>query len=93
MEVSGSIKIQQIFLNLQIQRIFTQDYFDLLMCFRYTSLDPSSCIYIDQLSQLQRLLETLKNEKEVAVDLEHHSYRSFQGITCLMQVWNGLGMN
>ena len=24
--------------------------------------------------------------KEIAIDLEHHSYRSFQGFTCLMQV-------
>jgi exosome complex exonuclease RRP6 len=24
--------------------------------------------------------------KEVAIDLEHHSYRSYQGFTCLMQV-------
>lgn len=23
---------------------------------------------------------------EIAVDLEHHSYRTYQGITCLMQV-------
>ena len=24
--------------------------------------------------------------REIAVDLEHHSYRSFQGFTCLMQI-------
>lgn len=36
--------------------------------------------------QLNSLLETLRNCKEFAVDLEHHSYRSFMGITCLMQI-------
>ncbi len=26
------------------------------------------------------------NVKEIAVDLEHHNYRSFLGFTCLMQI-------
>jgi len=26
------------------------------------------------------------NVKEIAVDLEHHNYRSFMGFTCLMQI-------
>lgn len=36
--------------------------------------------------QLESLLNDLQNYTEFAVDLEHHSYRSFMGITCLMQV-------
>jgi exosome complex exonuclease RRP6 len=36
--------------------------------------------------ELKNLCETLKNEREFAVDLEHHSYRSYQGITCLIQI-------
>lgn len=32
------------------------------------------------------LVETLKREKSIAVDLEHHDYRSYQGFTCLIQV-------
>ena len=28
----------------------------------------------------------LEKSREIAVDLEHHSYRSFQGFTCVMQV-------
>lgn len=36
--------------------------------------------------QLESLLKDLQNYTEIAVDLEHHSYRSFLGITCLMQV-------
>lgn len=32
------------------------------------------------------MAERLAVAKEVAVDLEHHSHRSFQGITCLMQI-------
>lgn len=36
--------------------------------------------------QLDALAEHLKECKEFAVDLEHHSYRSFKGFTCLMQI-------
>lgn len=35
---------------------------------------------------LQRLIEDLKSCKDIAIDLEHHSMRSFQGLTCLMQI-------
>ncbi|RMD41093.1 hypothetical protein DV735_g4042, partial [Chaetothyriales sp. CBS 134920] len=36
-------------------------------------------------AMLQMVVE-LKRAKEVAVDLEHHSYRSYVGIVCLMQI-------
>lgn len=35
---------------------------------------------------LNNLLNELYNYKEIAIDLEHHSYRTFMGITCLMQI-------
>ncbi|KAL1490352.1 hypothetical protein ABEB36_013063 [Hypothenemus hampei] len=36
--------------------------------------------------QLPQLVEELNKFKILAIDLEHHSYRSFMGITCLMQI-------
>lgn len=36
--------------------------------------------------ELNDLLNELHKHKEFAVDVEHHSYRSFMGITCLMQI-------
>ena len=41
---------------------------------------------IVSLEALQRMAEELDGVKEVAVDLEHHHWRSFLGLTCLMQV-------
>lgn len=35
---------------------------------------------------LTRLLLKLRQVSEVAVDLEHHSYRSYYGFVCLMQI-------
>ncbi len=32
------------------------------------------------------MVQHLATAQEVAVDLEHHHYRSFQGFTCLMQL-------
>lgn len=60
-------------------------------------------MFIDTKEDLVDLIQTLKNETEIAVDLEvklfyfknrvkcfyllqHHSYRTFQGFTCLIQI-------
>ena len=33
---------------------------------------------------LDKLVSSLSKVKEIAIDLEHHSHRSYLGITCLM---------
>uniref|UniRef100_A0AAY5F050 Exosome complex component 10 n=1 Tax=Electrophorus electricus TaxID=8005 RepID=A0AAY5F050_ELEEL len=52
----------------------------------YKPLAETSCKFIDTLEDLVALNEKLAKTTEFAVDLEHHSYRSFLGITCLMQI-------
>ncbi|KAG5281909.1 hypothetical protein AALO_G00050130 [Alosa alosa] len=52
----------------------------------YKPLDETNCQFIDTLDDLVALNEKLCNTTVFAVDLEHHSYRSFLGITCLMQI-------
>jgi exosome complex exonuclease RRP6 len=42
--------------------------------------------YIYREEDLEGLIQELLNVREIAIDLENHSYRSFQGFTCLMQV-------
>ncbi|RZC34489.1 exosome component 10, partial [Asbolus verrucosus] len=49
-------------------------------------LSTTPLVEIDKPEQLDDLVETLRTYKEFAVDLEHHSYRSFMGITCLLQI-------
>lgn len=44
------------------------------------------CHWVDTEGKLQELAEKLEASTEFAVDLEHHSYRSYLGFTCLMQV-------
>jgi len=41
---------------------------------------------VDNVETLQQMISELKHFKELAVDLEHHDYRSYYGIVCLMQI-------
>lgn len=43
-------------------------------------------IYVDTEESFNNMLRDLLTVDELAVDLEHHSLHSFQGLTCLMQV-------
>lgn len=51
-----------------------------------TDINSAAYNYIDTEAKLVKMLNELKSFKEIAVDLEHHSYRTFLGITCLMQI-------
>ncbi|XP_067005258.2 exosome complex component 10 homolog [Anabrus simplex] len=52
----------------------------------YTPLSDTPMVVITTPADIAILMADLKSYSEIAVDLEHHSYRSFQGITCLMQI-------
>ncbi|XP_044301392.1 exosome component 10 isoform X3 [Varanus komodoensis] len=44
------------------------------------------CHFVTTVDELVELNEKLRGCKDFAVDLEHHAYRSFLGLTCLMQI-------
>ncbi|QSL64779.1 hypothetical protein MERGE_002081 [Pneumocystis wakefieldiae] len=50
------------------------------------SFNDSKAIWVNTVEILEEMLKNLKNATEVAVDLEHHDYRSYQGFVCLMQI-------
>lgn len=50
------------------------------------SIETTPLKYVNSEATLKELLEDIRKVKEISVDLEHHSYRTFQGITCLMQI-------
>ncbi|KAM9521449.1 exosome complex component 10 [Guaruba guarouba] len=52
----------------------------------YRPIKETPCHFITTLDELVELNEKLTNCKDFALDLEHHSYRSFLGLTCLMQI-------
>ncbi len=42
--------------------------------------------YVDTIDELKKMVGVLEKEMAIAVDLENHSMRSFQGFVCLMQI-------
>ena len=52
----------------------------------YKALDETPFTFVDSEEKLSDLKRKLEASKEIAVDLEHHDHRSYQGFTCLMQV-------
>lgn len=49
-------------------------------------LAASPVTWVDTPESLAAMVASLGGCREVALDLEHHSYHSFQGFTCLLQV-------
>ncbi|CAI2166362.1 3766_t:CDS:10 [Funneliformis geosporum] len=52
----------------------------------YKRIVSSPHIWVDTLEELTAMCEKLEDANEIAVDLEHHHYRSYQGFTCLIQI-------
>ncbi|KDQ06967.1 hypothetical protein BOTBODRAFT_70681 [Botryobasidium botryosum FD-172 SS1] len=50
------------------------------------SFESTPFTYVTTPAQLATLLAALKSAPEIAVDLEHHSYRSYYGFVCLVQI-------
>ena len=52
----------------------------------YRSFDDVPFTWVETREGLEEMINKLRQAQEIAVDLEHHSYRSFQGFLCLMQI-------
>ncbi|KAH8310716.1 hypothetical protein KR044_002721, partial [Drosophila immigrans] len=48
--------------------------------------DAIELMLVDSVEKLQQALDELRQAREIAIDVEHHSYRTFMGITCLVQM-------
>ncbi|KAG5980671.1 hypothetical protein E4U55_003791 [Claviceps digitariae] len=48
--------------------------------------ESTQAIWVDTFEGVKAMLEELKKAKEIAVDLEHHDFRTYTGLVCLMQV-------
>lgn len=52
------------------------------------SFESTTFTYVNTVDGLGLMLEKLRQSEEVAIDLEYHSYRSYYGFVCLMQISN-----
>ncbi|KAL0062975.1 exosome nuclease subunit [Marasmius tenuissimus] len=48
--------------------------------------DSTTYKWVNTQAELTSMVDELRKAKEVAVDLEHHSYRTYAGFLCLMQI-------
>lgn len=48
--------------------------------------ESTSATWVETPAQLKAMVDELKSTSEIAVDLEHHDYRTYYGLVCLMQV-------
>ncbi|KAJ1979417.1 exosome nuclease subunit [Dimargaris xerosporica] len=48
--------------------------------------DSADAQWVDTVDQLTKITQILQQAPAIAVDLEHHNLRSFQGFVCLMQI-------
>lgn len=59
-------------------------------CVAMPDWDSTPFTFVDTPSKLFKLVAKLEKAKEIAVDVEHHDYRSYLGLVCLLQI-TGLG--
>ncbi|ROT35806.1 hypothetical protein SODALDRAFT_282873 [Sodiomyces alkalinus F11] len=52
----------------------------------YKPIDSTKAIWVDSYEGVLNMLGELKKAKEIAIDLEHHDYRSYTGLLSLMQI-------
>ncbi|KAG6360809.1 hypothetical protein INS49_011876 [Diaporthe citri] len=52
----------------------------------YQPMDTTSATWVDTYEGVLEMLEELKGATEIAIDLEHHDYRSYHGLLSLMQI-------
>ena len=52
----------------------------------YEPLARVPCVWVDTADALEEMATELDAASEIAIDLEHHSFRSYLGLTCLMQI-------
>lgn len=53
---------------------------------QYGNLEDTPFTFVETTEQLSALVKKLEKASEIAIDLEHHSVRTYLGLTCLMQI-------
>jgi exosome complex exonuclease RRP6 len=52
----------------------------------YQPVETTEATFVDSYEGVLEMLEELKEAKEIAVDLEHHDFRTYVGLVSLMQI-------
>ncbi|XP_050437071.1 exosome component 10 [Adelges cooleyi] len=63
-----------------------EEHLKVTIAIKPESLDKTKFVEVFTEDQLSLMISELKSVRELAIDLEAHNYRSYQGFTCLMQI-------
>jgi exosome complex exonuclease RRP6 len=53
---------------------------------RYLPFETTAATWVDTYDGVLEMMEELKKAKEIAIDLEHHDFRTYSGLLSLMQI-------
>jgi len=53
---------------------------------KYQPAETTAAVYVDTYEGVLQMLEELKSATEIAIDTEHHDWRTFGGLLSLMQI-------
>lgn len=53
---------------------------------KYLPVEKTTAIWVDTYEGVLEMLEELKKATEIAIDLEHHDFRTYTGLLSLMQI-------
>lgn len=53
---------------------------------KYLPMETTKAVWVDTYEGVLGMLEELKKASEIAIDLEHHDYRTYTGLLSLMQI-------
>lgn len=53
---------------------------------KYLPMETTKAVWVDTYEGVLEMLEELKKATEIAIDLEHHDFRSYTGLLSLMQI-------
>ncbi|KAK4194797.1 exosome complex exonuclease rrp6 [Triangularia verruculosa] len=53
---------------------------------KYLPVETTKAIWVDTYENVLEMLEELKKAREIAIDLEHHDFRTYNGLLSLMQI-------
>ena len=51
-----------------------------------TRIEETSLVQVDTVEGLRAMVEELSKEEIIGLDVEHHNYRTYLGLTCLIQI-------
>jgi exosome complex exonuclease RRP6 len=53
---------------------------------QFKSVEETELVYVKDESTLRKMIEDIEAAGDVAIDLEHNDFRSYRGVTCLIQL-------